>query len=177
MKKSECQAVEAWTFKTLVGAFLDLVIACLLLCASASAYLAAKFLSIFGLSLPCPCNGLFGFPKNTFMQRELVDGPLEKISSVQSSVMNKFPLDLMWVHAKTSGLPQLRKIASARDVTTSHSKLKCEYTCICDAVPGDEETSEDIALDGRDRSIELVCEKLWKDWAKNIGNGEDAINC
>lgn len=102
MKKLECQVVHAWTFNALVGAFLDLVIAYLLLCASAAAYLTAKFLSIFGLSLPCPCTGLFGFPESTCMQRELVDGPLEKISSVQTSVKSKFPFDLMWDHGENS---------------------------------------------------------------------------
>ncbi|KAG8658434.1 uncharacterized protein LOC110610438 isoform X1 [Manihot esculenta] len=89
-----CNEVESWTFSGLVGAFLDLSIAYLLLCASTLAYSASKFLGIFGLSLPCPCNGLFGDPNSdNCWQRALVDCPSEKISSVQFSVMSKFPFD------------------------------------------------------------------------------------
>ncbi|KAG7995483.1 hypothetical protein I3843_01G112100 [Carya illinoinensis] len=57
-----CGEIHSWTFSGLVGAFLDLGIAYLLLCASTLAYLASKFLGLFGLCLPCPCKGLFWNP-------------------------------------------------------------------------------------------------------------------
>ncbi|XVF65196.1 hypothetical protein PTKIN_Ptkin09bG0227800 [Pterospermum kingtungense] len=92
-----CNVINSWTFTGLVGAFLDLSIAYLLLCGSTLAYLASKFLGLFGLSLPCPCNGLFGYrDKDICFQAMLVDDPCIKISSVQSSVKKKLPFDSIW---------------------------------------------------------------------------------
>ncbi|KAJ9182434.1 hypothetical protein P3X46_006430 [Hevea brasiliensis] len=92
-----CNEIQSWTFSGLVGAFLDLSIAYLLLCASTLAYFASKFLGVFGLSLPCPCNGLFGDPNSdNCWQTALLDCPSEKISSVQFSVKGKFPFDSIW---------------------------------------------------------------------------------
>ncbi|XWS09143.1 hypothetical protein CRYUN_Cryun40dG0060700 [Craigia yunnanensis] len=92
-----CNVINSWTFTGLVGAFLDLSIAYLLLCGSTLAYLASKFLGLFGLSLPCPCNGLFGYrDKNICFQTMLVNDPYLKISSVQSSVKKKLPFDSIW---------------------------------------------------------------------------------
>ncbi|XVF38009.1 hypothetical protein REPUB_Repub20aG0060800 [Reevesia pubescens] len=92
-----CNVINSWTFTSLVGAFLDLSIAYLLLCGSTLAYLASKFLGLFGLSLPCPCNGLFGYPdKNNCFRAMLVNDPSLKISSVQSSVKKKLPFDSIW---------------------------------------------------------------------------------
>lgn len=89
-----CQKIQSWTFSGLVGAFLDLAIAYLLLCASTLAYLASKFLCLFGLSLPCPCNGLFLDPnRNKCLQELLVNRPSEKVYSVQCSVKGNFPFD------------------------------------------------------------------------------------
>lgn len=90
-----CQVVvHSWTFSGLVGAFLDLAIAYLLLCCSAVAFFVGKFLGVFGMSLPCPCNGLFGYPyRGPCLQRLLVDFPTETVSSVQLSVKSKFPFD------------------------------------------------------------------------------------
>ncbi|XP_037492598.1 myosin-binding protein 7 isoform X1 [Jatropha curcas] len=93
-----CHEIQSWTFSGLVGAFLDLAIAYLLLCASTLAYLASKFLGLFGLALPCPCNGLFGDPNSdsSCWQSVLVDSPSGKISSVQFSVKSKLPFDSIW---------------------------------------------------------------------------------
>ncbi|XP_048496055.1 uncharacterized protein LOC104889811 isoform X2 [Beta vulgaris subsp. vulgaris] len=90
-----CQVIiQSWTFSRLVGAFLDLAIAYFLLCCSAIAFFVSKFLSILGLTLPCPCNGLFGYPTRApCLQRLLVDCPTETISSLQLSVKTKFPFD------------------------------------------------------------------------------------
>ncbi|KAL1083926.1 hypothetical protein V6Z11_D09G229500 [Gossypium hirsutum] len=92
-----CEVINSWTFNGLAGAFLDLFIAYILLCGSSIAYLASKLLGLFGLSLPCPCNGLFGYPnKNICVQAMLVNDPSFKISSVQSSAMKKLPFDSIW---------------------------------------------------------------------------------
>ncbi|KAF9663443.1 hypothetical protein SADUNF_Sadunf17G0050600 [Salix dunnii] len=92
-----CQEIKSWTFNELVGAYLDLAIAYFLLCASSFAFFAEKFLGLFGLSLPCPCDGLFGgHNRNKCWQRVLADRPSENISSVQFSVKSRFPFDSLW---------------------------------------------------------------------------------
>nr|CAD1823436.1 unnamed protein product [Ananas comosus var. bracteatus] len=45
--------IERWTLRSLVGAFLDLAIAYIFLCAAAAAFAAAKFFSFFGVQLSC----------------------------------------------------------------------------------------------------------------------------
>ncbi|KAL0456752.1 UNVERIFIED_CONTAM: putative myosin-binding protein 5 [Sesamum latifolium] len=88
-----CQGVQMWSLSGLVAAFLDLVIAYLLLCASAVAYLASKFMGLFGLNLPCPCDGIFLniHSKSFCLNRLLVDFPTQRVSDVQLSVKEKFP--------------------------------------------------------------------------------------
>ncbi|KAL7219883.1 hypothetical protein ACSBR2_012862 [Camellia fascicularis] len=89
-----CQAIHSWTFSGLVGAFLDLAIAYLLLSASTLAFFASKFLGFLGLFLPCPSNGLFGNANSNYcLKRLLIDCPIETVSSVQLSVNTKFPFD------------------------------------------------------------------------------------
>ncbi|CAH8341277.1 unnamed protein product [Eruca vesicaria subsp. sativa] len=89
-----CHEVRGWTFPGIVGAFLDLSVAFSLLCASSLVYLTSKLLGVFGLNLPCPCDGMFSDPlKNKCFQQTLVNLPVEKVSSVQRSVRNKTPFD------------------------------------------------------------------------------------
>lgn len=100
----DCQAIHSWSFTGIVGAFLDLAIAFFLLCGSTLAFFTSKFLGLFGLSLPCPCNGLFGNSfRNNCVPRLLVECPIEKVSSVQHSVKSKFPFDLIWPNAQVKG--------------------------------------------------------------------------
>ncbi|KAL6976351.1 hypothetical protein U1Q18_025138, partial [Sarracenia purpurea var. burkii] len=83
-----------WTLIGLVGAFLDLSIAYLLLCASTLAFITSKFLGFFGFCLPCPCNGLDGTPYGNYcLHRLLVDYPMDRVSSVHLSVKSRFPFD------------------------------------------------------------------------------------
>ncbi|PQQ12190.1 uncharacterized protein Pyn_00207 [Prunus yedoensis var. nudiflora] len=92
-----CQMIHSWRFNELVGAFLDLAIAYLLLCAAAVAFFTSKFVSLFGLCLPCPCDGFFGTPRKSHcFQRQFADAPCEKISAVQWAVKSKFPFDVLW---------------------------------------------------------------------------------
>lgn len=91
-----CQEIKSWAFDELVGAYLDLAIAYSLLCASTFAFFAEKFLGLFGLRLPCPCNGLFGdHNRNKCWRRVLADRPSENISSVLFSAKSRFPFDSM----------------------------------------------------------------------------------
>lgn len=89
-----CNGMDLWTFSDLVGAFLDLSIAYFLLCASSSVFFASKLLDLFGLSLPCPCDGLFVNPNRSYcIKKVLVDMPIEKASGVQMYVRSKPPFD------------------------------------------------------------------------------------
>ncbi|PSS34865.1 Myosin-binding protein [Actinidia chinensis var. chinensis] len=94
-----CRAIHSWTVSGLVGAFLNLAIAYIVLCASTLAFFASKFLGFFGLSLPCPCNGHLGTQNGNYcLQSLLVDFPVETVSSVQLSVKSKFPFDSIWTN-------------------------------------------------------------------------------
>ncbi|XP_024005801.1 probable myosin-binding protein 5 isoform X2 [Eutrema salsugineum] len=89
-----CQEVRSWTFTGLVAAFVDLSVAFSLLCASCLVYLSSKLLSLFGLNLPCPCDGLFSDPhKNKCLQESLRNLPVKKILNVQRSVKKRTPFD------------------------------------------------------------------------------------
>ncbi|XP_027119773.1 uncharacterized protein [Coffea arabica] len=103
-----CQATCRWSLIGLVAAFLDLAIAYFLLCASAVAFMASKFLGFFGLYLPCPsCYGVFGDNFNRYLcfQKLLIEYPAEKFSNVQLSVMSKFPFnDSVWGKDRNSNL-------------------------------------------------------------------------
>ncbi|KAK1294499.1 hypothetical protein QJS10_CPA16g00591 [Acorus calamus] len=90
-----CEAIHCWSFTTLVGAFLDLALAYLLLCGASLAFFTAKFLSIFGLRLPCSCHGgLFGNPndgRGRCLQGLLVEGAPARIASIRASEKSRFP--------------------------------------------------------------------------------------
>ncbi|GAV67681.1 Zein-binding domain-containing protein [Cephalotus follicularis] len=124
-----CQEIECWTFNGLVGAFLDLSIAYLLLCASTLAYLASKFLGLLGLCLPCPCNGLFGNPNGNndtkCLQRYLVDYPPERISSAQFSIISKFPFDS--ILAQRMNFRSNSKYVNERN--NEHAEFEGEASC------------------------------------------------
>ena len=129
-----CQAMNSWTFCELVAAFLDLAIAYLLLCASSLAFLASKFLGLFGLCLPCPCDGLFWNPRNNnqCLQRQLVDCPYEKISSVQYSAKSKFPFDSIWADDPIGNLDL--KLGNEGNHENGHVEL--ELAASSTSVPG-----------------------------------------
>ncbi|KAM0944165.1 putative GTD-binding domain-containing protein [Dioscorea sansibarensis] len=91
-----CREIHSWTLCSLVGAYLDLALAYLLLCGSTIAFLAAKFLALLGLDLPCSCDGFFGLPHppgTCCLQGLLTYCPANKITSVRNSVLRRFPFD------------------------------------------------------------------------------------
>nr|XP_010943613.1 uncharacterized protein LOC105061304 isoform X1 [Elaeis guineensis] len=97
--KMACRAIESWTLCSLVGSYVDLALAYLFLCASTLAFLASKFLAVFGLALPCSCNGLFGRQPRC-LQGLLIDYPANKIAAIHMSLRSRFPFDCP---SRTSG--------------------------------------------------------------------------
>lgn len=123
-----CGAIRSWTFSGLVGAFLDLGIAYLLLWASSLAYFASKFLGFFGLCLPCPCKGLLGNSSDgPCLQRALVDYPSKKTSLVQLSVKNKFPFYGIWSDDPNSQFNA--ELVDERNRKDRHIDLEGEVAC------------------------------------------------
>lgn len=117
-----------WTFSGLVGAFLDLAIAYSLLCAATLAYFTSKFLGVFGLCLPCPCNGLFGHPNgDRCVRKVLVDQPSENIYSVQTSVKNNFPFDTVLINDRDCEM--ILEPEDQRICENGHVQLEGEASC------------------------------------------------
>ncbi|PKA66143.1 hypothetical protein AXF42_Ash018433 [Apostasia shenzhenica] len=85
-----CRAVESWTVSSLVGAYLDLALAYLFLLGATFAFFASKILSVFGLAVPCSCDGLFGHPFCAQVGL-LVDFPVARIAAVHRAVRARFP--------------------------------------------------------------------------------------
>ncbi|KAJ3675666.1 hypothetical protein LUZ60_004708 [Juncus effusus] len=91
---ANCRSIHRWSFVSLVGSYLDLGLAYFFLCAAALVFITSKFLSFFGLSLPCPCNGLFGHQDRTIcVQSSLVDQPTARIEGVHRRVRTLSPFE------------------------------------------------------------------------------------
>lgn len=90
--------IHSWTLGGLVGAFVDLAIAYFLLCGSAFAFFAYKLCMFFGLFLPCPCKGSFGYRNSNFcVHKMLFEWPSRKICSIQVMAVRRFPFDVLWL--------------------------------------------------------------------------------
>ncbi|KDP26383.1 hypothetical protein JCGZ_17541 [Jatropha curcas] len=99
------RAVRSWTLSGLVVAFFDLAVAYTLLCGSAFAFVPSKLLSFFGLYMPCPCRGLFGYQNNDLcLHRLLIDLPIRKINTVKELAKNRFPYDFILFEHKSCNL-------------------------------------------------------------------------
>ncbi|XP_057742691.1 probable myosin-binding protein 6 [Arachis stenosperma] len=108
----------SWTLGGLIGAFIDLVIAYFLLCGSAFAFFASKFFWFFGLFMPCPCKGSFGYMNSTFCVHKLLfEWPSTKICSIQVMAVNRFPFDLVRVKGHSCG--------NDRDVVELEDEASC----------------------------------------------------
>eukprot|EP01018_Ginkgo_biloba_P025740 Gb_09060 [translate_table: standard] len=92
-----CNAIHSWTVSSLIVAFLELVLAFLLLWGASVAFALAKLIGIFGLHLPCACNDSIedqnSRVESICIQRALVECSPRMISSVRHSVLNKFPFE------------------------------------------------------------------------------------
>uniref|UniRef100_A0A2P2K4C2 Uncharacterized protein MANES_13G047500 n=2 Tax=Rhizophora mucronata TaxID=61149 RepID=A0A2P2K4C2_RHIMU len=91
------ESVRSWTLAGLLVAFCELFVAYFLLCGSTYAFFLSKFFCVFGLYLPCPCIGIFGYQNsNLCLHKLLFDWPTRKVIYVQELVKSRFPFDLIW---------------------------------------------------------------------------------
>ncbi|XP_020867914.1 uncharacterized protein LOC9328312 [Arabidopsis lyrata subsp. lyrata] len=89
-----CLDTHYWNFTGLIGAFLNLSIAYLLLCTSLCIHLLLRFLGFLGFSLPKFHNGRFGDSNimwKCLHEDLLVDRASERISAVDRSIKSKIP--------------------------------------------------------------------------------------
>nr|XP_043634165.1 myosin-binding protein 3-like [Erigeron canadensis] len=87
------QSTRFWTLNALIGAFLDLYVAFLLLFGSIMAFICIKFLSFFGISI---LGNNLDQNVNSEFKSLLVDYPTDKVSAVQFSAARKFPFDTLF---------------------------------------------------------------------------------
>lgn len=126
------QAVHSWDLCGLIGAFLDLALAYILLCVSVFAFFASKFLSFFGLLLPCTCSGIFGYKNSHLCFHSLLfDWPTGIIFSVLNSVLNRFPFDLIWFKDRACNSDK----KSVRDGNCENRVLELENEASCSLFP------------------------------------------
>ncbi|KAB2075383.1 hypothetical protein ES319_A07G218200v1 [Gossypium barbadense] len=86
--------IPSWTLIGLVRSFLDLTLAYFLLCGSTLGFFAWKFFHVFGIHLPCPCSGFFGYPNtNLCWHKLLIQWPRTMIYSVQHQALDRFPFN------------------------------------------------------------------------------------
>lgn len=97
-----CNAIHSWTVSLFIASCLKLALACLLLWVAWVSFIAAKFMSFFGLHLPCTCNDFIedqnSGVENICVQAALVECPSRMISTVGSSVLHKFPFEGICTH-------------------------------------------------------------------------------
>lgn len=92
------EEIHSWSSGEIIGSYIDLFIAYVLLCGSIIALFAFKLFRFFGLVLPCPCKGILGYRNSDFcLHKILFELPLRKICSVQVMAAKRFPFDLVWV--------------------------------------------------------------------------------
>ncbi|KAA3459280.1 myosin-binding protein 2-like isoform X2 [Gossypium australe] len=86
--------IPSWTLIGLVRSFLDLTLAYFLLCGSTVGFFAWKFFHVFGIHLPCPCSGFFGYQNtNLCWHKLLIQWPRTMIYSVQHQALDRFPFN------------------------------------------------------------------------------------
>lgn len=92
------EEIHSWSLGEIIGSYIDLFIAYVLLCGSIIAFFAFKLFRFFGLVLPCPCKGILGYRNSDFcLHKILFELPLRKICSIQVMAAKRFPFDLVWV--------------------------------------------------------------------------------
>ncbi|KAK7287416.1 hypothetical protein RIF29_00691 [Crotalaria pallida] len=122
------QEIHSWTLGGLIGAFIDLVLAYFLLCGSAIAFFASKFFSFFGLYLPCPCKGCFGYRNSNFcVHKILFEWPSRKICSIRATAVKRFPFDL--VRANGHSCNANEKMVEEKTYDNRFVELEDEASC------------------------------------------------
>ncbi|XP_078432553.1 uncharacterized protein LOC144704148 isoform X2 [Wolffia australiana] len=113
-----------WTFCGLVGAFLDLTLAYLMLCGAATAFFFSKFLGFAGLHLPSPSPSIFNHPNGHFFQR---------VSSVMTSLRSNFPFDSLLAEADQSPIQSRSKSVICVDDDDDGDGRWSENSDLCDS--------------------------------------------
>lgn len=114
-----CETVNSWTFSEIVGAFVELAIAYFLLCASTVVFFASKFLDVFGLSLPCTCNGVL--PNCCLHRLLLVHCLNENVSSIQLSLKSNRPFESVLEQNQDGGHLNMRLLSG--DLAQNHHEV------------------------------------------------------
>lgn len=92
------EEIHCWSLGEIIGSFIDLFLAYVLLCGATFALFASNLFRFFGLLLPCPCKGIFGYRNSNFcFHKVLFELPLKMICSIQVMAAKRFPFDLVWV--------------------------------------------------------------------------------
>lgn len=121
-----CFDTQNWNFTGLIGAFLNLSIAYLLLCTSLSIHLALRFLEFLGFSLPRFHNGRFGDANmKKFLQGDLVNRATERISAVDRSIKSKIPFGSITSDDDSNRFVEL-KLVRKNSGDISHARVKDE---------------------------------------------------
>lgn len=122
---SRFRPLHSWTFGGLIVAFLHLSLAYFLLCVSVYVFFTSKFLTLFGLYLPCPCNGVFGYKNSNLCWYALLyDWPTAIIYSVVNSALSKLSFDF-----KNQGCGLDRKLVLKGSFENGVLELEGEASC------------------------------------------------
>ncbi|XP_010457548.1 PREDICTED: uncharacterized protein LOC104739015 [Camelina sativa] len=120
-----CLYTQDWNFTGLVGAFLNLSVAYLLLCTSLCIHLLLRFLGFLGLPLPRFHNGRFC--DANIMRKCLVDCASEKISAVDRSIKSKIPFGSITSDDDSNKFVELKLVRkNSGDVSNARVKAETE---------------------------------------------------
>ncbi|XP_010484377.1 PREDICTED: probable myosin-binding protein 5 [Camelina sativa] len=125
-----CLYTHDWNFTGLVGAFLNLSIAYLLLCTSLCIHLLLRFLGFLGLPLPRFHNGRFcdaNIMRKCLHEGLLVDCASEKISAVDRSIKSKIPFGSITSDDDSNKFVEL-KLVRKNSGDVSNARVKADET-------------------------------------------------
>ncbi|VVA90014.1 unnamed protein product [Arabis nemorensis] len=131
-----CFDTHNWNFTGLIGAFLNLSIAYLLLCTSLFIHLVLRFLGFLGFSLPRFHNGRFGDANmKKCLQGDLVNRATERISVVDRSIKSKIPFGSITSDDDSNRFGELKLVRkNSGDISNGRVKDETE-----DDVPREEQ--------------------------------------
>jgi len=127
------EKIHSWSLGGIIGSFIDLFLAYVLLCVSTITFFASKLLRFFGLHLPCPCKGIFGYRnRNLCFHEILFEWPLKKVCSIQVMAAKRFPFDLVWVkksHSLDNTNDKMIVNEKTCDITNGIVEMEDENSC------------------------------------------------
>lgn len=125
-----CLDTHYWNFTGLIGAFLNLSIAYLLLCTSLCIHILLRFLGFLGFSLPKFHNGRFGDSNimwKCLHEDLLVDRASERISAVDRSIKSKIPFGSLTSDDDSNRFVELKLVRkNSGDISNARVKDETE---------------------------------------------------